>query len=294
MNLDEITLNFSEERLTLLNICLGFMMFGVSLELKIEDFRNLLRTPRSALVGLISQFILLPMATFVFLYFANLQASVAMGLLLVAACPGGNISNFLSALAKGNVALSVSLTAVGTLISGVMTPFNFLFWNQFLHHQSTIPNLSIDTWSMVKTTLYLLAFPLVLGMGFARFFPVLTQKILKPLKFISILLLAVFIIMALKSNWNIFVEHIQQVVWLVLIHNGLALGVGYWFSKVMRLDERDCRTVSIETGIQNSGLGLVLIFNFFNGLGGMALIAAWWGIWHMISGGVIAWYWSKK
>ena len=130
MKIDEIRLNFSDDSRFLLNLTIAFIMFGVALELKPDDFRRLFKQPRPVLVGIFSQFLLMPLLTFlVVISLRNyITPTVGMGMILVAACPGGNISNFISSLARGNIALSVSLTAFSSLGGLILTPFNFAFW----------------------------------------------------------------------------------------------------------------------------------------------------------------------
>ena len=127
-SLDGIILNFNESGLPMMNIAIAFIMFGVALNLKTESFKNVIQLPKAIITGLFSQFFLLPSVTFLIIIFADLPVSVSLGMLLVASCPGGNISNFITSLAKGNVALSVSLTAISDVSSVVMTPLNFTIW----------------------------------------------------------------------------------------------------------------------------------------------------------------------
>ncbi len=298
--LDHIRLNFSPQSLFIMNITIAFIMFGVALDMKFSGFRELIKNPRPLITGIISQIILLPLATFLLILLLKPTQSVALGMLLVASCPGGNISNFISSLAKGNVELSVSMTAVTTLSAIIITPFNFAFWGGL--YASTSPLLrpiEIDPIQMFQTVFILLGIPLVLGLLFSIKFPTLTQKIIKPVKWISIIAFAGFVAGALAGNFNYFIQYIHLIFIIVLVHNGLSLLTGFFFSKLLKNKARDCRTISIETGIQNSGLALALIFNpkIFPTeleLGGMAFIAAWWGIWHIIAGMGIAFFWSKK
>ncbi len=295
--LDSIRLNFNADGLMLLNISLAFIMFGVALGLRVENFKKVVLNPKPAVVGVLSQFVLMPAMTFLLILAIQPSASVAMGMILVAACPGGNVSNFITSLARGNVELSVSLTGIADLSSIIMTPFNFAFWASMynLTADKVIP-IEIDLFEMFKTMLLLLAIPVTIGMLFAYYFPKITKKIFNPIKIISILIFFGYIIAALGLNFDHFLNYIYLVVWIVLIHNALALLTGYTTAKIFKLSDRDVRTITIETGIQNSGLGLVLIFNpnLFDGLGGMAFIAAWWGIWHIISGMTIGFFWKGK
>lgn len=295
MSVDDIQLNFSEDSLTVLNICLGIIMFGVALDLHWSDFKRLVSEPKSTLTGVVSQFLLLPFLTFLLVWAFNPHPSIALGMLLVAACPGGNISNFMCQLAKGNVALSVSLTAIATTLAIFMTPLNFTFWGSLLPSTSGLmQEISINPIDMFKTIVVLLGLPLILGMLFNYHFPKITAKIKKPVKIASILFFGAFVIIAFSNNYDYFLKYIHLVALIVLIHNGLGLIGGFSFAKLMKLPKNDARSISIETGIQNSALALILIFNFFDGKGGMALIAAWWGIWHILSGLTLASFWAKR
>lgn len=298
--LDSITLNFSQGGLLFMNITLAFIMFGVALEINLKNFRDIIKKPKSVIIGFVSQFFLLPFVTFLFVIILRPSPAVALGMILVAACPGGNISNFVSSMAKGNIALSVSLTAIATLAAIFMTPFNFAFWGGlYAKSHPLLRPIEIDPIQMFQTVFILLGIPLIFGMLFAKKFPETTQKILKPIKIISIIIFMGFVVAALANNFSYFMRYIHLIAIIVFAHNGLALLSGFTISRIFKLPENDRRTISIETGIQNSGLGLVLIFNpkIFPPdlhMGGMAFIAAWWGIWHIISGLALAYYWSRR
>lgn len=293
--MEDIHLNFNEGSLRILNICIGFIMFGIALDLSIDDFKRLVQYPVKAITGIISQFVLMPAATFALVWLLKPDPALALGMILVAACPGGNVSNFICHMAKGNTALSVTLTAFSTLLAIVLTPLNFGFWSSMLPEASSADKIiSIHPWDMFQTILLIILIPLVLGMLANRFFHKATLKLRRPMKALSIIIFLGFLVIAFYNNMDIFIGNFNKVMWLVLAHNAVALTMGYGFAKLMRLEQRDRRTIAIETGIQNSALGLVLIFNFFDGNGGMALIAAWWGIWHIISGFILAWYWTGR
>ncbi len=304
--LDHIHLNFSEGGLFFLNVTIAFVMFGVALNIKLGEFKELFLKPKSVITGLISQFILLPAITFLFILILQPTPTVALGMILVAACPGGNVSNFMSSLAKGNIALSVTLTALATMIAMVMTPANFAFWGDlyisFYEKQGAtelLRPIEIDFWQVVQTVFILLGIPVALGLFVARQFPRLTEKIKKPMKQISFIIFIIFVIVLLAANYSNFMRAIHLVFFIVLIHNALALATGFSFASIMRRPRVDRRSITIETGIQNSGLALVLMFNpkIFPPdleLGGMAVIAAWWGVWHIVSGLILSTLWSRK
>lgn len=304
--LDHIRLNFSAGGLFFLNVTIAFVMFGVALNIKLEEFREVFMKPKSFITGLVSQFFLLPAATFLLVLIIQPTPSVALGMILVSACPGGNVSNFLTSLAKGNIALSVSLTAFSTIIAMVMTPANFAFWGDLYinFYEKTgasefLRPIEIEFWQVVETVFVLLGIPVALGLLVSHKLPALTEKIKKPLKQISFIIFIIFVIILLSANFSNFMRAIHLIFFIVLIHNGLALATGFSFATIMGRPRVDRRTVTIETGIQNSGLALVLMFNpkIFPPdmeLGGMAVVAAWWGVWHIVSGLILATLWARK
>ncbi len=291
--LDTIQLNFDSEAQWVLNIALGCVMFGIALEISPKDFKALFQKPKPILVGVFSQFILLPACTYVLVLIVQPMASLALGMSMVAACPGGNFSNFITHLSRGNTALSISLTAVATVLAVIMTPVNLQFWGALYAPSAAIlKDIAVSPFEMVKIVALLLGIPLVLGMWINHLRPVLAKKIGKVLKTVSLWFFILLVMVALYQNKDVFLEYIFYIFWIVLAHNLVAFGTGYSISKGFGLSSRDTKSVTIETGIQNSGLGLLLIFTFFDGLGGMALIAAFWGIWHLISGLLLASFWG--
>ncbi len=291
--LDTIRVDFDAGSLWAMNFILALVMFGVALEISIADFKSLWRKPKPLIIGLCSQFFVLPAVTFFLVLYLRPLPSIALGMFMVAACPGGTISNFISYLAKANTALSVSLTAIATLLAIVMTPLNFHFWST-LYEPSPLQELLIDPLEMVKLVSLLLGLPLVCGMYLNYRSPKKAMRIARILKVVSLLFFVFLIGIALYNNRTVFKDYIFYVFWIVLLHNLVAFSTGYSMAKLFGLSEDNIRSLTIETGIQNSGLGLLLIFTFFDGLGGMALLAAFWGVWHIISGMILASLWSLK
>lgn len=287
--IDEVVLNFSPGSLLLLNAILAVVMFSIAIDLVPDDFRALARSPKPLLVGLISQFALLPALTFLMIVATQPPPSIALGLILVAACPGGNISNFITHRAGGNAALSVSMTAFATVGAIVLTPINIAFWGSLYEPTRAILTATrIDPVSVAVTVGLMLLLPLVLGVFLNLRKPETTAKLRTPLQWLSMGIFVAFVLLALAANWGFFLSFAAVIGGLVILHNALAFGGGYALARLAGLSGFDRRAVTIETGIQNSGLGLVLIFSFFGGLGGMAVVAAFWGIWHAISGIALA------
>lgn len=306
LQLDPIKINFSASGMHAINIILSFIMFGVALGIKPAEFKTLIKQPKSLIFGLISQVIALPLITFLLIIALNnyITPTVAMGMILVASCPGGNISNFMSSLSKANTELSVGLTATTTLLATITTPFNFAFWGglyvRFIskHAKHMLQPLEIDNGQMFETVFILLGVPLVIGIFFSHYFPKITKKLKKPIQMVSIVFFIAMVVLAFANNFDLFLKYIFYIFIIVLVHNFLALATGFSIGSIFKLPNADRRTLTIETGIQNSGLGLVLLFNpkIFPpelALGGMLFITAWWGIWHIISGLSLSLYWNK-
>ena len=289
-----------------LNIVLAIVMFGVALGIKPKTFIDILKNPRSVIIGMICQLILLPALTFVLCitFKSILTPMVSLGMILVAACPGGNISNFITSLCKGNSELSVSLTAINTALCVFTTPFNFSFWGSMYIRFADkripdLPELSIPIGDIFTTIFILLGIPLVLGVLCGHYLPKATKVLKKPLQYLSIVFFIGMVVIAFAGNFNAFVKCIFYIFTIVLIHNLLALGIGFGTSTLLKTPFRDRRTITIETGIQNSGLGLALLLNpkIFDPVvwannGGMLVIVGWWGIWHIISGLALAISWK--
>lgn len=293
--LDALKINFDTNGLWALNVTLAIIMFGVALGITIEDFKRLFKNPKIVLVGITSQFILFPAVTFLLVNIINPYPSVALGMIMVAACPGGNISNFMTQLGGGNAALSVSLTAFATLVAVAMTPINLAFWgNMYAPTAEILKTVALDPFELVKLVTLILGIPLIIGMLVRAKKPKIAHKLSKVLRPTSIIIFLIFIAVAFSQNLDIFRDYIHYVFFIVILHNFSGYIAGFIFARTMKLSDRDQRTLALETGIQNSGLGLLLVFAFFNGLGGMALCVAFWGIWDIFSGLALAYYWSKK
>ncbi|MBU4276446.1 MAG: bile acid:sodium symporter family protein [Proteobacteria bacterium] len=292
---DAVRLNFNPSGLLALNAVIGLMMFGIALDLKPSDFTRIIKSPKAPAIGLGAQFILLPAFTFLLTLVLPISPSIALGMILVASCPGGNLSNMMTYLAGGNAAVSVSMTAVSTAAAVVMTPLNLAVWGSL--NPATAPILravSLSPLDVFFTIVMILGIPMVLGMVVGRWFPRLVDRIRKPFKIFAVCVFLAVVGGALAANWQNFIKYVGLVALVVAVHNAMALSLGYSSARLAKLPPKDVRAVAIEVGIQNSALGLILVFDFFGGLGGMAIITAWWGVWHIISGLIVASLWSRR
>ena len=293
--IDNINVTLNAGGMNTINIVLAFVMFGVALGIKPRIFIDVFKQPKSVLLGMCCQLVLLPALTFILAILMKdwISPMMGLGMILVASCPGGNISNFMSSLSKANIELSVSLTAISTALAVILTPANFYFWGNLYLNTANIagevPTLVIPLWDVFKTIFILLGIPLTLGILTSQFLPGFAEKLKKPFQWVSIIFFIVMVVLSFAGNIDAFLKCMKYIVLVVFIHNLLALAIGFTVGTAFKVPYKDRRTLTIETGIQNSGLGLVLllgtsIFAGFPPHGGMLVITAWWGIWHIISG----------
>lgn len=293
--LDDVKINLDFSLVLALNLVIAFNMFLVSLSLRLSDFRQIANNPKSTVVGLLSQFVFLPFFSFIFTLLVPMQPSIALALIMAASCPGGNLSNVFTYLAKGNLALSVSLTAVGFPIAMLATPLNFGFYAA-LHPEVSklVATVGIDPLKFLMTIFLNMLVPLVIGCyvgsRFQRFYNAVAPYTGK----VALLSLTVVVVVAVKDNIGILREFGQQYVGFAMAHNLLVLLVGYLTARLFFLPKQDVRSITIETGIQNCPLGTVLILTFMPNLGGAVVTITFWGAWQIVSTWVIASYWKSR
>lgn len=294
-DVDNIRIAFDEGSLLTLKVVLAALLFGIALDTRVADFKEAFRRPKAIAVGIAAQFLVLPGLVFLLTLLLDVRGSVALGMLLVACCPPGNVSNILTHRAKGDVALSVSMTAVGNVIAiFAMAPL-FAFWGGLHPTGSTLlQGIELNAWDVLSEILVVIGIPFVLGLTIANLRPAFATKASKIVGPVAFLALGAIILISLTGNWDIFVNYIMIVMIAVVLQDALSLGLGYGIARVTGLPSRSRKAMTFEVGIRNSGLGLVLIFTFYGGLGGMALVAAWWGIWDIIAGLIVAQLWARR
>lgn len=295
MNIDDVAVNFSPTSLVILDAVLGLIMLGIALDTAPSDFKALRRAPVAAIVAILAQLILLPAVTFGLTLLLNVQASIALGMILVACCPPGNVSQVLTYRSRGNVALSVSLTAVGNVIYLAALPLNLALWGG-LHPtgREILRAVELDVPHMLLQILLVIGIPFGAGLFIRWRWPRIAARVQKPVRLVSLIALLGFVIAALAGNIAVFVQYIGVVLLAVFLHDAAALALGYATGRLARLDSRSVRAVTFEVGIRNAGLGLGLVMSFFDGIGGMALVAGWWGIWDIIAGLTLASFWARR
>lgn len=268
-----------------LYLALGFIMFGVSLGITKANFLSALKKPKFLVLGLFSQWVLLPFVTWLLILATKPTPGIACGMFLLAAVPGGNVSNFISKLAGGNVSLSIILTSVSTGLSFFLTPLIFGFWSSLFPPVLQFKkSFAPEPAEVMKTLLFLSVLPVSLGILVSTLKPSLAKKIDKPINILSGAFFLVFLAVAILQNLKAFSTQAQKVFFHVLLMNGSAFAVGWLTGKLAGGKPPEVKAISIETGIQNAGLALVLILQFFDRDAEAALAAALWGVWHIISG----------
>ena len=279
---------------TILIAVLATMVYAVSLDLKIGDFRYVARHPLAVGIGLAAQFALLPLATLGITLVLDLSPAVEAAMLLVSACPGGASSNVITHLGRGNLALSLSISAVSNVLALIFTPLNFSL--MIAANPATagwIKSIAVDPKDLVVSLVLLLAVPMTAALLTSRFAPAVTARIQKPLERFAVIALILFIVVAVAAQWKTFLIALATVFPLVVAHNALGLGLGWGASTLVHLNTADRRAVTIEGGMQNSGLALGIIAAQFSSNIEMVSVAGLWGIWHLISGGTLAFFWRR-
>lgn len=269
-------------------LALMIVMFSVALGLRIDDFRFLLDKPLLFLGGVAAQVLVLPMVTYLLIIFIAPAPSIALGMIVVACCPGGAVSNLMTYLSRGNVAVSVALTATSSMLAAILTPASILFWSHAYVPTSTLlEELDVSPFLFLAQTTFLLAVPLVLGMTVAAKAPEVAARIRRRTTLLGSSVLIGVIVYGIAYFFDILFPVLSVLGLLVVIHNATAFATGALAGMVLSSVTGTRRALTFEIGIQNAGLALVILLSQLKGLGGAAAIAAIWGVWDLIAGGLV-------
>lgn len=293
--MSDAVINFSSTDLWLVNIAIAFMMFGVALGLTPDDFRRIVEIPRAPVAGLLTQFLGLPALTAAAVWLFDIPPELGLGMILLASCPGGTYSNVVTWLAGGSVGVSVTMTAVSSVAATILTPFNFAFWGGLNPAtRSILADIAVNPFEVLAVVVVVLAVPIAAGMTVNELAPLWAERARRSAKGLTLALFTVVVALAFAKNFDLFLDTFDTVVPLVVAHNAAALGLGFVVASALHLSAPDRRAVTLEVGIQNSGLGLALAFTFMPGLGDAILVLAMWGVWHLVAGLVLALVWSRQ
>ena len=276
----------SHLKTSLINPLLGVIMFGMGLTLKPEDFRVVFSRPRDVLVGCLAQFTVMPLLAYLLVRVFGLEPALAIGVILVGCCPGGTASNVITYLAKGDLALSVGMTAVSTLLAPVLTPL--LVW---LLAGETV---DVDVVGMLLSILWVVILPIVLGLLVKRFWPRTTEKAAGYLPALSSLAICVIVLIVIAANAHKLLDGGWVILLVVVFHNTCGLAAGYLIGSMLHLSPAKRRAISVEVGMQNSGLASSLATLHFAAYPLATIPGALFSVWHNISGAVVARIYSRK
>lgn len=286
-------IQYDPQGLQALNAALAFIVFSVALHLRLDQLRAVVATPRVVVVGLAAQWLALPAITLALIFLVQPAPVFAAGMVLIAACPGGQVSNFYAMLAHGNAVLSVTLTSISTIACALLTPLLFAVGMRLVGDGNGA--LDVPLPDMLRLLVWTVLLPLAAGLAMQRWLPAWTRWLRTPSRRLAGLLLAAIIAVGLFNNRALIVDPTVVAMYgLVVVHNALAFAGGYGVARLARVPEAEARAITLETGIQNAGLGLILIFNFYPDQGGMMTLVATWGVWHLVAGAMLARWWHRR
>ena len=289
--MNEPVISVNQNQMVLLKVMLGLIMFGIALKLDIKEFKRLIKSPKPIMIGLLGQLILLPALTLVLVHLLSLPAAIALGLFVVASCPGGNMSNLLTDLADGDLEYSVSMTSLSSFFGPLTIPLNILFWSSlYAPTKILVSSISLDTTAMYLDVFVTLGVPLLIGMILNAKLPSLMMKIAPVIGKFSVLILLIFIIGAAKKYWAFFDSSYQLMMPLTMGHNFLAMLMGYLLA--FSLTKKQQKTLTFEVGMQNSGIGLAIILQYFTSDPMTTIVCCWWAVIHMTNGLIIIGLWN--
>lgn len=269
------------------NYLLGIIMFGMGMTLKKSDFAAVFKRPKDVIIGVCAHYLIMPLIAFALCFAFQLPPAVAVGVILVGCCPSGTASNVMCFLAKGDVALGVSIGAVSTLIAPVMLPF--ILWLLAGHW------VKIPTTSLFISVVEIVIVPIVLGVLVNTFFGKKVHKVTEALPLVStvaIILIAGGVVAASNKNGDLLTAGTLIIIPVVMLHNLLGYALGFFFSRLLGMNHPKSRAITFEVGMQNSALGVALAMAFFSPAA--AIPATLFSIWHNMSGSLLASYWAGK
>lgn len=295
VDIDQLSLDLSDGLQLGTKIIVAFFLFGVALDTRIGDFRDVVRRPWVIAVGVVAQYVVAPGLTLLLTLALGVKGSVAIGMLLVACCPAGNLSNILTHRARGDVALSISLTGVSNVLAVLVTPVALAFWSSLNPRaEALLRDIELSPWDVIGEVALLIGLPFAAGLLVAWRAPGFAQAAQRFVEPGALVLLLLIVVGGLASQLDVFVAYLGVVVLPIAGQNLLALGVGYGTGRLCRLSEAGTRAMTFELGVRNTGLAVVLALGFFADLGGVVFVAALWGLWDVLTGLALATWWRRR
>ncbi len=273
-------------RPTIINYLLGVVMFGMGLTLNLNDFKIVFSRPKDVVIGCLAQFTVMPLLAWALTRMFSLDEALALGVVLVGCCPGGTASNVITYLAKGDLALSVGMTGVSTLLAPILTPL--LTW------ALAGKSVDVDVVGMLLSILWVVILPITIGLIVKWIWPKFTDKTVDYLPAFSSIAIATIVAIIISANAQKLMSGGLVIIAVVMLHNICGLGLGYLIGQLLRLTEPKKRAVSIEVGMQNSGLASSLATLHFAAYPLATIPGAIFSVWHNISGAMVARIYSRK
>ncbi len=294
-DLDSVTMSLPAGADVVVKVMVAVFLFGVALDTPFSALVQHFRRPWILAAGVAGQFLLLPLLTLGLCLALDVRGSVAIGMLLISCLPAGNLSNLLTHRARGDVSLSIAMTSVSNLVALVATPALFAFWaGQYEPAQVLLRRINLDPVQMAFEIALLIGVPFLLGMGVGSAWPKVAQRVRRPID-IAILVLLLFVVLGgIASRWNVIITYVDEIVLAVVLQNVMVLLAGWLLAKALRLRAAGVRAMTLEMGVRNTALGLVIALAYFSELGGVVLVAAIWGLWDVASGLTLATFWRRR
>lgn len=269
-----------------ITLMLGIIMFGMGMTMTLADFKGVLQRPKAVCLGVVAQFAVMPALAYALCIIFSLPAEIAIGVILVGCCPGGTASNVITYMAKGNTALSVACTSVSTLLAPLLTPIIFyLLASQWIE---------INASAMFMSVLQVVLVPVVLGLVVRMLFKTKVERYTPFMPLLSVIAIVAIVAAIIGASKAAILQFGVLILLVVMLHNALGFLLGYWAARLFKLNIPDAKAVSIEVGMQNSGLGVALAAVHFAASPVTAVPSAIFSLWHNISGPALASYWASK
>ncbi|MBZ5737781.1 bile acid:sodium symporter [Nocardioides sp. GBK3QG-3] len=294
-DIDHLQIELGDGFQLVTKIVIAVFLFGIALDTRLEDFRAVARRPGVIAAGLAAQYVVMPALTVLLTLVLDVRGSVAIGMILVVCCPAGNLSNILTHRARGDVALSISMTAASNVVAVAVTPVAVAAWCALNPAaDALLRDVHLDPWDMVVDVALLIGVPFAAGLLVGWRWPAASAWARRFVEPAALVLLLLIIVGGLAGQLNTLVTYLGAVAVAIVAQNLVSLLVGYGTGRAVRLPEPGVRAMTFELGVRNTGLALVLALGFFDDLGGVAFVAALWGLWDVITGLAVATWWRRR
>ncbi|MBM0126055.1 bile acid:sodium symporter family protein [Pimelobacter simplex] len=294
-DLDALSLSLGNGPQTVIKVLIAVFLLGIALDTRVADLSAVVRRPAVLVAGVVAQFAVLPGVTLLLCRALDVGGSVALGMLLVACCPAGNLSNLLTHRARGDVALSIAMATSSNLLAVLATPAAFGFWAaSYPAADALLHDIRLDPVEMGVEVAVLIGLPFAIGVAVASRRPDLAARLRRPMEVAVLALLMVVVVAGLATRGRVIGEHLGEVALPAVVQNAVVLLIGYGVGRALLLRAAGVRAMTFEMGVRNTALALVLALAYFDDLGGVALVVAFWGLWDVVTGLALSTTWRRR